>query len=437
MRQTVRWSAQLVAISVAVIAIVAWAPRIGGSNSGTANGALLADESCLGLFSSSAIAGAVIAAYATMAGGPRSISDLPSPSIVSAQARGIFSSLCENSAFDALGASLGARNITLDLYGNSATGIAYANYSFIWTSWHGGAAYANELSWSGRLSTGSISGPIAQSGDVGPTSGSDYTLYNSYTWAGWEFWLGSNTLTGESGDPQVIPMEEPASGTQENVPSGVIIDPVGAVWDGLTTVHGGSSTSLDQTGYSYDVADPSGSYCISGQYTGACDYGLWWEFLPTLPYPYSGNPHLGAGLSVGDELDETVLSNVAGFYNNAIDDYTSGNIWTNTLYTDSWAPTFAEYVIEAFGSQTNGHIQQIINFPTLPVNFEDAALCDPGCSQSSFPYDIGDCNIWQLNQESGDSNTNQNFVSGTNYWGDTASWPQVSHENSRYNYNYV
>lgn len=98
---------------------------------------------CSGILSPTLIEGSVGTSYATEVGV-------------------MFNTVCASAEFQALVASWGAMNVSLETYSN-AQGLRFANFTVTWVNWSGVTYYANEAYWAGNISTGQVSGPFVSS----------------------------------------------------------------------------------------------------------------------------------------------------------------------------------------------------------------------------------------------------------------------------------
>lgn len=74
----------------------------------------------------------------------------------------MFTTVCAGAEFQALVASWGAMNVSLETY-SDAQGLRFANFTVTWVNWSGATYYANEAYWAGNISSGQVSGPFVSS----------------------------------------------------------------------------------------------------------------------------------------------------------------------------------------------------------------------------------------------------------------------------------
>jgi hypothetical protein len=226
-----------------------------------------------------------------------------------------------------------------------------------------------------------------------------------------------------------------ADGSQIDIPAGSgYVDSIAAVWDGLET----TSAELLQTGYSLDATNPSYSNCAG--FANSCDYGLWWEDLisnpDSPPQPYSGDPRV----AVGNILQMSVDYSSPGDYVVEIDDTSTGGFWHCAVSTGNWAPTLAPFSVEAFATASSttsagAWPSQIADFGSEPISFEYGELSTCSCG-TLLPVSTAEANGWygsyQMDQGAGVSNTEENWVTGSGYFGGGSSWSQVAWSTSEY-----
>lgn len=347
---------------------------------------------------------------------------------------GLYSLACESPTIASLLGNWGVENSTLDLYGSGDSGVMFANLSVNWATWTNGAEIVHEEYLSENLRSNSFAGPFTSSTlAMGKFGGSTV----SENWAGWEFQGASSAtqLFEANAWTKTVSMSQALS--QQVDPPDTSADSAAAVWTGLAPQQKGLGNLL-QTGYAYDASASGASWCAG--FSGSCDYGLWWEYLPNPPYPYSGHPTV----HVGDILEEdNAVVQWPDTYMSDIYDVTTTQQWTNTQTIPSWTPLYATYIVEApfIPSGTFVYLSQIADFGGHPINFEDGYICTAyACPLGtqvwlSTAYGNNWYDTYQLSQAPGAANTNQNYVSGSkDYWGKSASYPQVAWSTSEYNY---
>jgi hypothetical protein len=365
------------------------------------------------------------------------------------QLSSMFTTLCSNQQFVQDDAQFGGPNLDLGLYGTSAQGLVYSNVSIDWVTWNGTVEYEHEESWSMNQSNATITGPIVTSNPAPPAYGS---YSSSPNWAGYEMWPASNDPTVDEALADTQPMAMQADPGGQTLPADTgSVDSVAAVWVGLSPYSGGgegNSASLLQTGYVLDATSPSDAWCAG--FASSCDYGLWWEAINAgsyeclvngaylsicPPYPYNGNPKV----HVGDLLQLAVADNtVSGQYSTIVYDSNTDQTWQNTIATGSWAPIYADYIMEApvLTSGSFSGVAQIPVFSSETVDFENGLVCAGGnCLTLSQAYNDGYYAGYDMDQGI-TVNTNTQITSGLTYWGAAQSFPTVQWLSSLYDYCY-
>jgi hypothetical protein len=351
----------------------------------------------------------------------------------------LFGWVCGSTLAESLVGEWGLQNTSFQTFSVNGTGVQFANFSIQWATWSNGTEFSDEAYWADSISNGTINGPILASWPAGL----DYGATGTQNSSAWEFW-GSSTPTSlydASAYTKVVSMTSEVS--EQNDPPSVVADSAAAVWVGMSPDKAGYGGLL-QTGYAYDASNPSANWCVG--FTNSCDYGLWWEYYPTYAaQPYTGDPTIHANDVV---REEAMMVNQPDSYETDIFDTTMvpAKEWTSTvLNLGGYSPKYAQFTIETATEPSGGkfwYTPQVPGFSDNPINFEEGMVCTGyGCNVGaglvwlSSAYSNGWYDQYQMEQSSGSSaNTNQNWVSGTQYSGGSGSWPQISWANSYYYY---
>ncbi|HZY70216.1 MAG TPA: hypothetical protein VFF67_04460 [Thermoplasmata archaeon] len=290
----------------------------------------------------------------------------------------MFNTACSSPTFQNLAQGYGFGNFSVEFFGSSS-GLAFANFTFNWEVWQTGLGPSSDLLtamewWSGTLSNGNVNGPYAPIHHRSMRVGIDST----HTWAGYKFFgpgTPSPTLNGEGGYAYVANFQAPACALAPcllNVPHGVTIDPVGAVWTGLND----STAQGLQTGYVYDQANYSQGWC-TGQ-AGGCDYGLFWEQSGRYAQPYTNYPTAAAGNVLEEEIYNSYTvcaSGTGGKWTMEIINTNTTGVWTKSLCLGEFKPIWAPMIYETPWLKVAGQFfyQQTPKFgPFGQVEFDDA-----------------------------------------------------------------
>ena len=337
----------------------------------------------------------------------------------------------------------GAINATMAV--NWVTSTGNENYGGIWNAWIGNDTL-------GTFYLVTTPGIITVGDDVGGGNGGNLTSagISSGNWDGisWPTISKSGfTAVGqvwEAGVTQVTAnvsittIQKAQTGSQSNVPNGVVIHPDVAAWVGLSGNPDGSG-GLMQAGYIDDAA----------AYPN--DTNFFWQFFNqngsgSNETAFRSHPPAGS-LVGGDQVGEQVVENAsvtcfAGSGGCAVSlDYDFNMFFKNKTYAEIYAAPFwmatvqsSEAIVEAYTS--NGWVQQIARLgPPNPVVFANPTLDYYGVPAYQAPTPLEDwalvqscqtwlifCTTWDLNLEA--------------YW--TLNGPgyvNVTWENSVYNFN--
>lgn len=389
-------------------------------------------STCSNLLPSGAIQGTVSDVYDFLANNTNYQFGLSSGQLVYATQE-LFDTVCQRSDFAESASAAGFPHVTLE-YEFVGGNAQYTNFTLTWMTANNGLLLDHHVYWSGNLSSGTISGPYSMATAPLPTYGSFY----SHSQAGYDFWwsVGGTlqTFWRVAAYTQVVQMTNPGLSTQKNVPPGTAVDAEGAAWVG-TSPQSTEGGGLLQTGYAYDASNPSSSKCTGAP--NGCDNGLWYEYLPSPPQPYSGNPTV----PVGAILDEQVQNAGSGYWDAMIYDYSNGHTYPASVYVGSYAPRYAYGIMEA--PSYLGVVQQIAQFQGSPVDFEYGTVqttssCRQSCVLWDSLYAVGTYDQTVLNQEQGVTNTNANQAScGGMVGGGTVTCYQMKWLSSLYDYNCV
>jgi hypothetical protein len=272
-----------------------------------------------------------------------------------------------------------------------------------------------ESSWTMYLDNGSIAGPF--------TIGFPAQVEKSANWAGYDFYQCCNGALLDAFATVNTP-------TIENPPAGQIygngIHVVASVWVGISPDSNGGG-GLIQTGYGHDV-------------TAGGHYQFWYQNPPAIQYEqYYTAGECGNGRTYanpGDSVQEYVGQNGN---NNEFQIYDStSDVVCTASYTHAETPYYAEAIVEAFSICQSGHlnIQQIAELSTTTTfgsGYIDYASGQPGGELESWNFLHS--NGWYITsilQQS--SSTTQNIQDS---YSSTAGGPQMTWQNSDYNYNWV
>jgi hypothetical protein len=397
-----------------------------------------------------------------------------SRSTVASSAWSMFNTACNTTAFQVLAQGPGAGNFGVEMLaissGGSSTpsvgGPSYSNYTFDWQQGNSSAPLADEEWWSGNLSSGHVIGPFINTAIRSMWNGGK----PSKMWSGYEWWAPSASnaslpaiLTSESAWTKIIPFSvpvcsSPPTNCQSNVSAGTTIDPVGVVWTGLNNTSGkarlGMGTLL-QTGYVYDAANPSASWCTANK--SGCDYGLYWELSPSMAYAYNGAPDGILGDTLREEVFNTVsptciVNGKAGTYWATEIDDLGPSLPRSVLHAvclPEFMPLYAPMIYDSPYLQVAGHwhYQQTPQFShNTPIVFQSGYVARPGTPPTLYPV----VTLWgntppgyykfTMNEKLANPNTNESFVypCGSSYLGGVSRSCQIIEWiNSNYDYTYV
>ena len=389
------------------------------------------------LLPSALIAGMVSETYHRVASLSPSADPLPTEASVVSSIDAMFALVRGDPRFLSLLGAEGASNFSLGL-SYDTRGITSAYYTFNWAAPSG----AHTEYWVGAVAAGTVSGPFLKSYPLAYTSTTDYT-----NWAGWEFWCNpgcGGASTTALGDVQADGVRATISSPPQapaNVPNGIFVHAVAAVWVGLSPKADGSGGLL-QTGYETDATNPTWY-----------SYTPWYEFWPNPQYVYPGATSLPAGKYVWESL---AWQSTPGYWLAEVGVMGSGGYgWSQMVNTGtSWTPYYAEQITEAYSytENVNGNptaiTQQIAQFSQ--VGFGDSFICSfgNGCYGTTdyLQYHAGQYNIAQLTQWcafnffgcwSAGLNTNQNWADSTCGFYGGSGCAQVSWVTSQFDYNYA
>lgn len=338
--------------------------------SGRTNSQLTAASfSCASLLTGADVNATVWAVYNHTSGS----GSWPARSGVDSSVLTMFNSACAQSSFQSLAQGFGAGNFSLELY-TTAGGVSSSNFTFDWNTWQSGLGPSTGLLvttewWTGYLSNGTVAGPTSISPGRSMVNG----IHASRAWAGYEYWGPGSTppaLVNESGFADAITFSPPAcSGAicQLNVPGNVTIDPVAVTWTGLENVSGNPSGALLlQTGFVYDEANVSASYCTGA--VGGCNYTYFWQSGPNFAHPYAGAPHTAHGHWIREQVFFSGYGGVCGTTPRWTTEVTDETIHASHSRSHclEFRPTYAPMIYDAPWLNVRGSyaIQQTPKFGT-------------------------------------------------------------------------
>jgi hypothetical protein len=354
---------------------------------------------------------------------------------------GFYDTLCSSHVLTSAVSLWGVSNTTVDVYGTRTGGVQFVNFTVQWDTnsavdprcVNQGTVVAHQAYWSLYLPNGSSSGPHLWNGTATPYTSTCANLWGSSpNWAGYEYWDPGTALDGYSAVTEPVAMTG-QPGAQNDYGNGAV-DSAAAPWIGLEDNIGGAPGHLLQTGFTLDASAPTTLWCVG--FALSCDYGLWYEYLPAPPYPYSGDP----AVSVGDRvtLSATSIGQPSGTYLVSADDLTIGSLWHTSITVGSWTPYYADDIVETppYASGPYEWLTQIPYFST-PMAFEFGQVCTPSQGCSINPYSLYTANYYRndvLSQSPGVNNTKASFVYGTDFSGSKSWYPEVSWLNSSYDF---
>jgi hypothetical protein len=351
-----------------------------------------------------------------------------------------FQALSRTPTFQSLNSSLGPSNFVFQLGNQITSGVTHASLGFKSIA---NGTITNEF-WEVNLTSNTTSGPVIQSAP----NLLDTTM-DSENWEGPSSWIpGSPTPQLDSTQTdQVFPTVYANGAGQANVPSGVTVDEVTSIWDGLTD----SSNNLLQDGWDTDASNPLpyGNspfyelYCPS-----ACNNNAIHNY-------FVSDPNTPSAVA-GDKINELVKWSGAPYYWILEDkDYSSNqygmvnvSVYSAGL-TGGYHPQYSNEILETFTWGTPSHIEQLAYFSSF--DFYDIQICPSRqVSSCSYAYNtssntyqlIQDCSSWWFGIVGGTCYSSV-FNAGTSYtnsnggyWGDLGYWG-VGWSSSSYDYNCV
>jgi hypothetical protein len=290
--------------------------------------------------------------------------------------------------------------------------------------------------WTANLLSDTVSGPATVANTNATNASGVITRVN---WSGFEFYYpGTVPLTQTYTDTRVQKMNPPNVGPCCTPWWAPPVQSVVSTWLGISETPGGGG-GLWQTGYTFDTTNGGSSSC----------YQLWYEFYPRMPVSsyYPGYPCVNVGDWVQFDLgannaNSTWWASVYDFstgsfaqtYRNLGSTYCVTIFWWQWCYTFSYTPFYAQNIVEA--PTIYGQVQQIPKYQ--PVNFTDTYVLGSGSSGlqiqvGNWFYSHSYFNIYNMDQNCGTSNTNQNWINGNGYGG-SYGYSQESWVTSSYNW---
>lgn len=383
----------------------------------------------------------------------------------------LYSTLCSDTLFSNLIAQRGTSGLSLGLYGSASTGVVFANVTVNLVGRVGVAELTIQEWWSMDLRSGTIIGPLTETGpspsvspqseatnrngEVGPEShaGSNASMpdaasaaaaADSMNWAGWVLHGGSNTPTlYETWAATKVASMTTENGQQNDPPGVYPADAVAGVWVGLSPDPEGACgdycTNLLQTGYAYDASNPSLAWCAG--FPSSCNHGLFWVAAnagPTNigPSYYSGEPTV----RVGDVVSFSAFTSTPGYFTTQAFDQTTNKAWSETVSSGSWEPRYAIFILETPIDPAGPYFPQIPGFGAGSVNFEEGFLCpnsSPYCSTFPSLVNNGWYSSYYLDQTGGTANTQETISTNcVNFGGESDTCLDTSWLTSAYNFCY-
>lgn len=385
-------------------------------------------------------------------------------STVDTEVDNAFQTVCTLPGFEGQVGNWTAANFSLEIQA-FGTGIQWTNFTFTWANWtsgHNGSLYGNTEWWPLNIPSNTLTraAKLISSGD-----NTNYgCCAKSMNWAGWEFYQSSTPDIEVTQDmTKVIGFSTPATGSQSNVPSGVAIDPVAAVWTGMSPAAGGGGDivynghalpTLLQDGYTLDAYNPSRGGCANFALT-SCDDGLWWEFTGanetySPAFSYTGEPTFYTGQLVYQAVtltDQFAATSVWTAWESSLAPGSPG-YWAHSVTTClCWYAEYAQRMVET-PTMPSPYTSVVQQFPILnsydqrfEYGFTDTATGGVAGVPDTTAYAAGDFNIYQLCQShdiwgNPQWSSSQNFVTGTDFYAYSThwQWPQVGWITSKYDY---
>jgi hypothetical protein len=365
----------------------------------------------------------------------------PSESSTMSTGWALYSTIENISAFGSLVSKYGPGNFTISISAQKTQGLTKLYFGESWETpqirsgsqvqQNGSQAQsANSLNnttmdqyteyWTANLISNTVSGPATVANTNATSAGGVTTGPN---WSGFEFhYPGTVPLTQTYTDTQVRKMNLPSVGPCCTPWWAPAVQSEGSTWLGVSATAGGGG-GLWQTGYIFDPTTGGSSSC----------YPLWYEFYPSMPTIgfYPGYPCVNVGDWLQYDLgannaNSTWWASVYDFstghfaqtYRNLGTKYCIPILWWQWCVTFSYVPLFAQNIVEANGIY--GQIQQIPRYQ--PVNFTDSYVLGSGTSGlqiqvGNWFYANSYFTIYNMDQNCGTSNTNQNWINANGYGG--------------------
>lgn len=354
----------------------------------TGSGLTFSSMSCSSIITQAAINATVSDAYSSAASSGIPTSTWPPQPTVDSTIWGAYTtSICPQVNFQNLVTTLGAQNLSLELFGSNYSGTSsqttplttgfsgtqFANFTFDWFTMNATALATNIEWWSVNLTSASVAGPLTL-----PVSGPPmYVALNPlHSWGGYTWYVPGSTkpqtlvnetswtyVPGPGAGGFTAPSCTTPPNCQTSVPANVSVHPMASVWTGLaTTVFGadpGRGGQVYLAGYGVDTNNTSGLWCTGYNY--GCDYGVWWSFTtahapqPVIPFTHTKlrHEHVNPGDLVVENVSDSFAPCSGGVYWDAkVLDVTTRAFWVHPRCME-FSPSYAPMMYEAPNATTN------------------------------------------------------------------------------------